>query len=334
MDCAAPYVGDGPCCSVKCTSSFTPTMAEGQMSSQAKQDATQILYESDALISRYLSLHYGPQDQVYSLLGQINGGSISSSLLDTPVKRAVDQLTAWMRKGSAAASALLPDASGRKLRALDLGCAVGRGTFELALAPCTLPGSPSPLFSEVVGVDLSARFIEVAVRMKERHQMDYDLKVEGEILERAKAALPTHPPGSSWEEACERCRFIRGDACSLSSLKLDGFDAVLASDLLDSVPEPLTLLREIHGAMTEGGVLLLSSPFAWSDKFTSRDNWIGGTRRDGEPERSVTALQRVTEEIGFEVIAEEQAVPTLIPMDGRSFELKVLYSIVLRKVNI
>ena len=42
MDCAEPYLGDGPCCSVHRRSAFTPTVAEGALQSQAKQEATQV----------------------------------------------------------------------------------------------------------------------------------------------------------------------------------------------------------------------------------------------------------------------------------------------------
>jgi len=64
MDCPKPHVGDGPCCSVGHRSAFTPTIVEGNEQSQAKQDATQVMYESDAAVSQFLSLHYGPIDKV------------------------------------------------------------------------------------------------------------------------------------------------------------------------------------------------------------------------------------------------------------------------------
>lgn len=329
MDCAAPYVGDGPCCSVHRKSSFTPTVSEGHASSQAKQDATQIFFESDVLISRYLSMHYGTQDQTLSCLSGRSGAPLSMwpAFTEIPIKRSADSLIEWARRSLST----IQQSSGKGLRALDVGCAVGRGVFELALASSDQDTSiKTPLFSEVLGLDISARFIEVAVRMKEKHQMDYDLNVEGDISMRVSASLP--PLGSQgWEEACSRTKFIQGDACSLSSLNVGSFDAVLAADILDCVPEPMTLLRSIHTAMKAGGVLLLSSPYAWNDRFTSRDNWIGGTRKDGEPERSSDTLQNVLVDMGFECVSEEDAVPLLMPIDARRFELRLLHTMVLRK---
>lgn len=94
------------------------------------------------------------------------GGLIQASL-EAP-RHAAELLATWARRSG------LPLA-----RALDLGCAVGRCTFELT--------SPACGFGEVVGVDISARFIEVANKMREGRRMDYDLHIEGEVSGAAKS---------------------------------------------------------------------------------------------------------------------------------------------------
>lgn len=244
MDCPKPHVGNGPCCSIHSRSAFTPTIAEGNEQSQAKQDATQILYESDEVLSQYLSMHYGPHPD--ALLQE--GGMIQASL-EAP-RRAAEQLAAWAKR------------SGLPLgRVLDLGCAVGRSTFELA--------SPSCGFSEAVGVDISVRFVEVANKLRECRRMDYDLRVEGEVSERVTAALEDGIDTS-------RVRFVHGDACALP-LDLGTFDAVLAANVLDRVPDPAKLLGQIAASLRSGGVAMLTSPFSWSDNYTNKTNWIGGT---------------------------------------------------------
>lgn len=250
MDCAPPYVGDGPCCSAARRSAFTPTMVEGLEQSQAKQEATQIAYETDEALSQYLSLHYGPRDAVYGgLLGE--SGLLQASL-DAP-RRAAEDLVAWARR----VGAVTEPASGR---ALDLGCAVGASSFALASA-----------FAEVVGVDISSRFIEVASKLRENGRMDYDLRQEGAVTTRATAALE---PGVD----VSRVRFVHGDACCLPS-GLGSFDAVLAAGLLDCVPEPVKLLRQIAASLRPGGVAVVTSPFNWNDSCTPRSNWIGGDVR-------------------------------------------------------
>lgn len=101
------------------------------------------------------------------------------------------------------APALLP----RPCRALDLGCAVGGAAFEMARvygqvrtegagagacwqerpmlrhSPITPPRRihriPSPLSrsTQVVGIDLSQRFIDAANQMKADRRIEYSLKV-------------------------------------------------------------------------------------------------------------------------------------------------------------
>lgn len=94
----------------------------------------QVAYESDAILAQYLSLHYGPVDRVYPDLANETG--IIASALDFPRKLS-EALSGWAERLG------LP-AAGEAGRALDLGCAVGRSSYELARR-----------FGEVVGVDIS-----------------------------------------------------------------------------------------------------------------------------------------------------------------------------------
>lgn len=57
------------------------------------------------------------------------------------------------------------------------GCTY-RSTFELAR-----------FYGEVIGIDLSQTFIDMANKMKEEGQVGYELKVEGEITQQAVAQL-------------------------------------------------------------------------------------------------------------------------------------------------
>ena len=65
-------------------------------------------------------------------------------------------------------------------RALDVGCAVGRSTFELARA-----------FDEVVGVDFSSAFIRRCQELKMTGRSAYRLKTEGLLGEEKIATI--HP---------------------------------------------------------------------------------------------------------------------------------------------
>jgi 2-polyprenyl-3-methyl-5-hydroxy-6-metoxy-1,4-benzoquinol methylase len=64
------------------------------------------------------------------------------------------------------------------LKALDIGCAVGRTSYELTRS-----------FDYVLGLDYSARFIQVASMLQEMDAVPYKLTIEGELQEYKQATL-------------------------------------------------------------------------------------------------------------------------------------------------
>ena len=63
-------------------------------------------------------------------------------------------------------------------RALDIGCAVGRSTFELATH-----------FESVLGIDFSQAFVDRCNELKECGQSPYCLPSEGDIAEKGMAEV-------------------------------------------------------------------------------------------------------------------------------------------------
>ncbi|GLC40818.1 hypothetical protein PLESTB_000019400 [Pleodorina starrii] len=321
MDSAPPHVGDGPCCSVTRRAAFTPTRAEEAASTKAKLEAAQVAYESDAILAQYLSLHYGPMDRVYPDLVRETG--IIAEALDFPRKLA-ECLSAWADRCGLLAEGGGASGSGRDAagpRALDLGCAVGRSSFEL-----------SRRFVQVVGVDISKTFIEVAAKIRDNGRMDYECAVEGEITERLTAALPsTSSPDQQQQQPPvepSRCRFLQGDACDLPS-SLGQFDAVLAANLLCRVPEPAACLAQLRTSLRPGGVALLTSPFSWLEQYTDRSNWLGGGYKDGLPNRSADALKALLAP-DFDVL-EEGSMPLIIREHARKYQLINAHKLVIRR---
>ena len=96
-------------------------------------------YEDDALVSAYLLFHYGGVEQVTA------GSDAAQWIPDTALQFPL--ATVWSTFEDV-------DATRRVERALDIGCAVGRSTFELA-----------NLADEVIGVDFSEAFIGAASRI-------------------------------------------------------------------------------------------------------------------------------------------------------------------------
>jgi len=141
-------------------------------------------------------------------------------------------------------------------RALDLGCAVGRSSFELA-----------GKVPEVVGIDFSKAFIRAAQAMAKHGFLRFSLKLEGDLRQTVKIRVPSKNLG-------KRVYFRSGDALKLPALGM--FDLVLAANLVDRVKDPNRLLRKVLPALVRpGGLLLLTSPYTWSTEFTPHARWLG-----------------------------------------------------------
>src|SRR5690606_9855656 len=63
-------------------------------------------------------------------------------------------------------------------RAMDIGCATGRASFELAR-----------YFDQVTGLDFSARFIQQAAYLAQGHRVRYQLPLEGELSDEKSCSL-------------------------------------------------------------------------------------------------------------------------------------------------
>lgn len=209
-------------------------------------------YESAKLLAEYLLFHFGSEE---ATLGKIPA---PRGALDFPV-RCVRELID--------ASALQPRA-----RALDLGCAVGRSSFEM-----------TRYCPEVLGVDLSESFIEAARRLQKEGVLSFEVAAEGDICELVQASIP---------EGLDRgrARFQVGDAMNLSP-DLGSFDLVLAANLICRLPKPRAFLRRLPQIVNHGGQLLMTTPFTWLEEFTPRAEWLGGRKEEGI--RSAEALKKI-----------------------------------------
>lgn len=70
-------------------------------------------------------------------------------------------------------------------------------------------------------------------------------------------------------------RGVVGDAANPPFLA-HAFDAVLALNLLDSVPDPRTVLGQADALLRPGGTLVLACPFAWDPSLTPRAAQFNG----------------------------------------------------------
>jgi len=189
-----------------------------------------------------------------------------------------------------------------KGRALDLGCAIGRSSFELARS-----------FEEVVGIDFSARFIQHAQKIKDSRLLRYKIPLEGELDSYYEATLEEF----GLDSVADRVEFWQGDACNLKS-QYRGFDLIFAGNLLDRLYDPQKFLASIPSRLNSGGVFILTSPYSWQEESTPRDKWIGGFKRDGENFTTLDGLREILE-VDFR-LKEVRDVPFIIRETGRKFQ--------------
>ncbi|TPG58350.1 5-histidylcysteine sulfoxide synthase [Ewingella americana] len=241
-------------------------------------------YETDTLVSQYLDFQYGKR--------YFGVDNYARALVDIAEK--------------------LCD---KRHRALDIGCATGRASFELAR-----------LFEQVTGMDYSARFIDVALSLASGEDLRYLMPEEGDLMEYCQARLSD--VGLSAEQA-EKVRFLQGDACNLKPQK-EPYDLVLASNLIDRLRQPKRFLQDIAPMIRPGGLLMLSSPYTWLEAFTPKENWIGGVRENGEALTTHQALQRLLAADFTEVQAPIE-VPFVIRETARKYQHTVAQLTVWRK---
>lgn len=195
-------------------------------------------YESDDAVAQYLLFHYGTPEQICPLLPEARPACGFPARCVSEPLRHID----LRRRG----------------RALDLGCAVGRGSFELARH-----------FDEVLGIDFSARFIAEAERMRRQRLVTVRVPREGAATDELHLQLP--PDGLRGENIT----FARGDACNLPG-DIGVFDLVLMANLIDRLPDPAKCLARLPRLISPGGWLIITSPYTWLEEYTPREKWLGG----------------------------------------------------------
>jgi putative 4-mercaptohistidine N1-methyltranferase len=248
-------------------------------------------YETDKLLNEYLLFHYGSAAEVLPYPWG------PADALDYPV-RCVEECAQWA--GPLAAGA----------RALDLGCAVGRSSFELAR-----------LCSEVVGIDFSHRFIQAAEHIRTSGGMDYFRLDEGACgtTLRANRPLGIDP---------ERVRFEQGDAMALRK-DLGRFEVVLLANLIDRLSKPVECLARLPELVSPGGLLVVTSPYTWMPEYTAKADWLGGVPGDGASHSTLEGL-RTHLQPDFHLEATRE-LPFLIREHARKYQWSVAQASVWRR---
>lgn len=231
-------------------------------------------YESDKQLSEYAEFHYGD-----SYFGVPNFPKALSDFANQSLK------------------------SKPRKTALDLGCATGRATFELAKH-----------FDHVTGIDFSARFIGLALKLAQQGVLRYTMVNEGDLVSYQERSLNE----LKLDDVAHKVDFWQSDACNLKPQFTD-YDFILAANLIDRLYNPRQFLSNIHHRLKIGGVLMITSPYTWLVEHTPRDEWIGGYKKDGE---NVTTLEGLKVVLGqhFKLMQTPVEIPFLIRETRHKFQ--------------
>jgi putative 4-mercaptohistidine N1-methyltranferase len=244
-------------------------------------------YETDKLLNEYLLFHYGSADDVLPWPDGPRGA------LDYAVRCVTECVD--------------PALGGR---ALDVGCAVGRSSFELAR-----------LCGEVIGVDWSRRFIEVAQVLAATGSFAHLRADEGAL---ATPMLARVPAGIE----CGRVSFEHGDAQALRA-GLGSFDMVLAANLVDRLVQPQRFLDQLPALVRPGGQLVISSPYTWMEEFTPSKHWLGGFIANDRPRTTLEGMRQLLKG-AFDLEATRE-LPFLIREHARKFQWSVAQASIWRR---
>jgi len=261
---------------------FRMVISEQEPESQAQDN----VYETDDLVAQYCEFHYGsdyfsvknfPVACVQALMNHVQANSISGD------------------------------------RALDIGCAVGRSSYELAKN-----------FQHVDAIDFSARFVQQGAKLQAHNRLRYTLPVEGDIVEYREVLLDQ----LGYDEVKNRIDFLQGDACNLKP-QFTNYDVVFAGNLIDRLYDPAVFLRDIQKRINSGGMLVLTSPYTWLEEYTEKSNWLGGVKVNGE---NFSTLDALKQELGggFDFL-DAVDVPFVIRETARKYQHTVAQMTLWRK---
>ena len=248
-------------------------------------DSRGMSYESDTLLHEYLLLHFGAEAD--TLPFRSSSKPVGPRDAVRFPQRCGELVSEWAQRLQ------LPT-----LSALDIGCAVGGSTFELAktfdrvvtptltlaLALTSTRWVPTTLTLALalnlnqVGVDRSEAFISAAKSMGVKGRQRFWCRDQGTLGDWRVATLE---PGS--EDTAFSAEFAVADACALPN-DLAGFDAVLMANLLCRLPDPQACLAQLSGPQAivkPGGLAVIISPYTWMTEHTPPERWLGGYEGSG-----------------------------------------------------
>jgi len=211
------------------------------------QEQSEDIYETDELVSQYCEFQYG--DTHFGVQ------NFAISCADVAAKFAINTK-----------------------KALDLGCATGRASYELAKT-----------FDEVEGIDFSVRFVGVGSKLKEDGYVAFSSKEEGELTCNKRVTLED----LGYEDLTQKVSFWQGDACNMKP-NFTRYDLIMATNLIDRLYNPRLFLDTVDERLNDDGILMLTSPYTWQESSTKKEFWLGGYKdENGNEVKTIESLKNI-----------------------------------------
>ncbi len=187
---------------------------------------------------------------------------------------------------------------------IDLGCAVGRSTCELAAAVEDL----------ALGIDLNFGMLQMASRVIRRGIVRYPRRRVGIVYDRREFEVQI--------KQADKVDFWACDAAALPFAP-DTFGVATGFNLLDCVGSPVDYLHEVARVLTSGAKAVLSAPYDWS--ATPMEAWLGGHSQRSEAcgasepvLRALLAGDHPQAIQGLKLFSEVDAIPWCVRLHDRS----------------
>lgn len=235
------------------------------------------IYETDELVQQYCDFQYGENVLGVENFAQVCAHKAAAYAADAPRKKA-----------------------------MDLGCATGRASFELAKH-----------YDYVCGIDYSNAFVQVGQELQRHGCIAYYQNGEGELKIPKEVSLNA----LGLEATASNVAFFQGDACALAP-EHQGFDLIMATNLIDRLYNPSLFLTTIHERINSGGYLILTSPYTWMEAYTAKAHWVGGyVDESGQEVRTLDGLKKMLGSY-FDLVATED-VPFVIRETPRKHQYTI-----------
>lgn len=185
---------------------------------------------------------------------------------------------------------------------LDLGCGVGRTSFEL-----------SDLFEHIDGVDFSARYIQHGVQLQNGKSVRYESINEGEIVDFNEISL-----NQLNLVPAKNIHFSQGDATNLKDI-FNYYDVIICQKVIEESYDPQAFLKQVHQRLNTGGILVLVSDYQFKEEVLSKNKWLGGLKVNGENVTGFDGVSAILTE-KFTLLLQ-QNLKQLIKTNARHFHV-------------